>query len=81
MSITMTRFPKTEREARARTERKLRAIQKRATDLLLEAASFWDEGQVTGQIDLTLENLGRDIDGIRECMDEEILVHDLEAEE
>lgn len=71
-----TSFPRTEREARARSERKLRAIEKKARQHLLEVAAFWDEGQVTGQIDLTLENLGRDISAIRECMDDEIESHE-----
>ncbi|MCB1395934.1 MAG: hypothetical protein KDJ98_08170 [Rhodobacteraceae bacterium] len=69
-------YPKTEREARARSERKLRSIEKRARAMLLEIAAFWDEGQVTGQIDLTLENLERDLGAIRECMDEEIRAHE-----
>jgi hypothetical protein len=46
--------------------------------MLLEIAVFWDEGQVTGQIDLTLENLSRDLSAIRECMDEEIRAHEEE---
>ncbi|WP_296639145.1 hypothetical protein [Roseinatronobacter sp.] len=48
--------------------------------MLLEIAAFWDEGQVTGQIDLTLENLNRDLGAIRECMDEEIRAHEEESE-
>lgn len=76
----MTRYPRSEREARARSERKLRAIEKRTRILLLEIAAFWDEGQVTGQIDLTLENLDRDLGAIRECMDDEISAHELEGD-
>lgn len=72
----MTSFPRTEREARARTERKLRSIRKRAQTMLQEAASFWDEGQVTGQIDLVLEDLDIGLDAIRDCMDEEIRAHE-----
>lgn len=72
----MTRFPRTEREARARSERKLKSIERHTRKLMLEIATFWDEGQVTGQIDLTLENLNRDIGAIRECMHEEIAVHE-----
>lgn len=75
----MVNFPKTEREARARSERKLKAIEKRARNLLLEIAAFWDEGQVTGQINLTLENMERDFGAIRECMDEEIRAHEEEG--
>ena len=72
----MAQFPRTEREARARSERKLKAVERQARKHLLEIAVFWDEGQVTGQIDLTLDNLSRDIGAIRECMDEEIRVHE-----
>lgn len=73
-------FPKSEREARALSNRKIRSIENRAHKLLLEVATYWDEGQVTGQIDLTLENLNRDLTAIRECMDEEIRAHEEEAE-
>ncbi|MFV1530498.1 MULTISPECIES: hypothetical protein [unclassified Phaeobacter] len=72
----MTRFPRSECEARARSERKLKAVERHLRKHLLEIAVFWDEGQVTGQIDLTLENLRTDIGAIRECMDEEIRVHE-----
>lgn len=72
-------FPKSEREARALSNRKIRSIENRARKLLLEVATYWDEGQVTGQIDLTLENLDRDLSAIRECMDEEIRAHEEEA--
>ena len=75
----MTSFPRTEREARARSERKLRAVEKKARDMLMEIAVFWDEGQVTGQIDLTLENLDRDITAIRDSMDAEIEAHEAEG--
>lgn len=71
-------FPKTEKEARARSLRKIKSIEKHARTKLLEVAAFWDEGQVTGQIDLTLDNLQRDLEGIRECMDEEIRAHEEE---
>lgn len=71
-------YPKSEREARARSERKIRSVEKRARTMLLEIAAFWDEGQVTRQIDLTLENLSRDLGEIRECMDEEIRAHEEE---
>lgn len=72
-------YPKSEKDARARSLRKLKSIEKHARNKLLEIAAFWDEGQVTGQIDLTLENLERDLEGIRECMDEEIRAHEEEA--
>lgn len=71
-------YPKSEREARARSIRKLRAVERRARTLLLEISVFWDEGQVTGQIDLTLDNLARDLGAIRECMDDEIEAHEAE---
>lgn len=73
------KFPKTEREARARSLRKIRSVERHARKMLLDVASFWDEGQVTGQIDLTLENLKRDLAAIHECMDEEIRAHEEEA--
>lgn len=75
----MTRLPRTEREARARSRRKLKAIARQTHKQLLEVAAFWDEGQVTGQIDLTLENLERDLGAISDCMDEEIRAHEEEG--
>lgn len=72
-------YPKTEREARSRSLRKIRSVERHARKMLLDVAAFWDEGQVTGQIDLTLDNLQRDLTAIRECMDEEIRAHEEEA--
>ncbi len=74
----MSQFPRTEREARGRSERKLKSVERHMKKLLLEIAVFWDEGQVTRQIDLTLENLSRDVGAIRDCMDEEIRAHEEE---
>jgi hypothetical protein len=75
------KFPKTEREARARSLRKIRSVERHARKMLVHVAMFWDEGQVTGQIDLTLDNLQRDLTAIRECMDEEIRAHEEEADD
>lgn len=72
-------YPRSEKDARARSRRKLKSIERHARSMLLEIAAFWDEGRVSGQIDLTLENLERDIEGIRECMDEEIQAHEEEG--
>jgi hypothetical protein len=74
----MTSYPKSEREARARSIRKLKALRKRAVELLHPIAAFWDEGQVTTSIDMLLKAIDHGCDNITECMDEEILCHEEE---
>ena len=71
----MASMPRTEREARARTKRKLKALDRRARELLYECAAYWDEGQVGSDIDRLLEDLERGIEAINESMDEQIRYH------
>lgn len=64
--------PRSEREARARVNRKLKALRRRAFDLLTDSAGMFEEGQVSGSIDILFEDLDRGIESIREAMDEEV---------
>jgi len=66
-------IPKSEREARARVNRKLAALRKRAWRLLvLEAAGMFEEGPFSTAIDMLMDDLDRGIDNIREAMDDEV---------
>lgn len=73
-------FPKTEREARALSRRKLKSIRNQAKTKLYAIATYWDEGQVTNQIDIFLQCIDEQIDWINECIDEEIDRHENEDE-
>ena len=68
----MGKFPTTDVEARRRTHRKLKALERRAFDLLHEAAGFWDEGVVSGAIDMTLADLKRNLEGVRDAVETQI---------
>lgn len=70
------KFPRSERDARAKSIRKLNAIERHARKHLYDIASFWDEGRVTGTIDLFLDDLDTRIKDVRDQMDEEIQVHE-----
>lgn len=77
----MASFPKTEREARARSRRKLKALKRRAHDLLIGAgglAGLWDEGPVGADVDRLLDDIDRGISAIEESMDDEISRHEEE---
>jgi len=66
-------YPKSEREARARVNRKLKALRNRAyTLLVVEAAGMFEEGPVSAEIGMLMDDLDRGIDGIREAMDDEV---------
>lgn len=71
----MALMPRTEREARVRSKRKLKALDRRARELLFECAAYWDEGQVAHDIDRLLEDLERGIEAITESMDEQVRYH------
>lgn len=77
----MAGFPKTEREARARSRRKLKALKRHAQDLLVGArgvAAFWDQGPVSSDIDQLLDDIDAGIAAIEESMDDEIDRHEEE---
>ena len=79
----MTRYPRSEREARARSRRKLKALKNRAFDLLVGGggiAGLWEEGPVSSDIDQLLDDIDRGIEAIHESMDEEIRRHSEDAE-
>lgn len=65
-------MPTTDVEAKRRTHRKLKALERRAFDLLHEAAGFWDEGIVSGAIDMTLQDLKHNLDGVRDAVEVQI---------
>ena len=64
--------PKTVREARARTVRKLAAIESVALTHCFEICGYFDEGAITYQIDVLLDTLRENITAIKECIDYEI---------
>lgn len=66
-------YHKSEREARARVNRKLKALRNRAyTLLVIEAAGMFEEGPFSTSIDMLMEDIDRGIDSIREAMNEEV---------
>ncbi len=65
-------YPRSEREARARVNRKLKALQRRAFDLLTDSAGMFEEGPVSSSIDRLFEDIDRGINSIKETMDEEV---------
>lgn len=75
----MGNFPRTEKEARYRSERKLKALERAAKRALYDIAGFWDEGPISADVDRLLEDIDRGIDAIRESMDEEITCHQEET--
>lgn len=75
-------FPKSEREARARVNRKLKALQNRAYTLLVnEAAGMFEEGPFSTALDMLMEDIDRGIESIREAMDDEVARADERAED
>jgi hypothetical protein len=70
--------PRTEREARYRSRRKLAALEKRAKASLIETAGLWDEGEVTFTIDSCIDTIDAALAEIREAMDETISRHEEE---
>lgn len=64
--------PRSAMDAQARSKRKLKALSKRAFTSLHEIAGFWDEGQVSGDIDRLLDDLSAGIEAIESSMTEEI---------
>lgn len=66
-------YPKSEREARARVRRKLKALRTRAYTLLVfEAAGMFEEGPFSTAIDMLMDDLDRGIENISEAMDDEV---------
>ncbi|MBW4708651.1 hypothetical protein KX928_12735 [Roseobacter sp. YSTF-M11] len=64
--------PRSEKEARARTVRKLKALKKSNSRYLNDIAGYWDEGPISGAIDGLFSDLDAAIDGVLEAVDEEI---------
>ena len=71
-------FPRTEREARARSRRKLTSIRNHSKTKLYDIAAFWDAGPVSSQIDTFLDHIDEQIEAINELMDETIERHENE---
>lgn len=68
----MTSYPRSERDARARARRKLKALEKRSWNLLHEIAGMFEEGQVSADIDTLLDDIKRGVNAISESMDDEV---------
>lgn len=64
-------IPKTPKEARARTARKLKAVRKYNFDLLHEIAGYWDDGPIGSEIDTLIRDLDGAISRVEEAVDEE----------
>lgn len=64
--------PRTLKEARSRSLRKIKALEKRAHTLLYDIAGYWDEGQVSDAIDEILHLHAAAIDDLKLAIDEEI---------
>lgn len=66
-------LPKSEREARARVNRKLKALRNRAhTLLIIEAAGMFEEGPFSTAIDMLMDDIDKGIEAIREAMEDEV---------
>lgn len=75
-------IPKSERAARARVNRKLKALHKRAFTLfVIAAAGLFEEGPFSTSIDMLMDDIDRGIENIREAMDDEIARADERAED
>lgn len=68
----LSQIPRSERDARARVNRKLKALQKRALDLLISSASMFEEGPVSSDIDTLLRDIDIGIENIKLSMDDEV---------
>jgi hypothetical protein len=76
MARTRGRYPQSEREARRRTRRKLKALVRRADELVLEAAGYWDEGIVSSSMDMLLDAVKDGVAGVEEAMETQIELSD-----
>lgn len=65
--------PRSEVEARARSIRKLSALQKTGERYLFEISGYWHEGAVSSSIDELMVALKEGISDITAAMDEELL--------
>lgn len=65
-------IPKTPKQARQRSVRKLKAIRKQTMAQAYDIASYWDEGIVSGSIDGMIDDLDMHIERILEAIDEQM---------
>lgn len=66
-------FPRSVKDARARSRRKLAALERRAHEDLLQIAGFFDEGPVSTDIDMLLDAIVQGIEDLRASIDDEVL--------
>lgn len=66
-------FPRSIKDARARSFRKLKALEKKARKDLLEIAGFFDEGHVSTDIDMLLDGLEERVESLKGSIDDEVL--------
>lgn len=64
-------IPRSPKEARARTMRKLRAVRRNNFKVLHEVAGYWDDGPIGSEIDTLLRDLDAAIDAVEQAIDEE----------
>lgn len=67
------RWPRTLKEATARTNRKLGAFDRATETLCLGIGGLWEEGAVTYEVDALMDDVRARIAGIRSAMDEAVL--------
>ncbi|BBU57417.1 hypothetical protein [Mameliella alba] len=65
-------YPRSEKDARARSIRKLKALEKRARSTLYEIAGFFEEGPVSADIDRLLDDLSQGFTALKASMDDEV---------
>ena len=74
--MVMKTCPPSSRAARALANRKLKALRRRSDEMLYDIAGMFEEGVVAGGVDALLSDIEKGIDGIKECMDEQIQIDD-----
>ncbi|MEM7667726.1 MAG: hypothetical protein AAF317_01070 [Pseudomonadota bacterium] len=72
-------IPRSPKEARARTARKLKALRRRNFDVLHEIAGYWDDGPIGSEIDTLVRDLDAAIDAVEGAVDEELARMDEEG--
>ncbi|MEL6809094.1 MAG: hypothetical protein AAFO97_15080 [Pseudomonadota bacterium] len=73
-------IPRTLKKARARTDRKLKALRKRNWQTMMDIAGYFDDGPIGSEIDTLFRDLEAQIERVLEAVDEEIERIEVEAE-
>lgn len=79
--LKVTRWPRTLKEAAARTNRKLVAFDRATETLCLGIGGLWEEGTVIYEVDALMDDVRARIAGIRIAMDEAFMTDKFWEEE